>query len=96
MAPLFVDNGICDMDKFNKMIKSALSVLLQVMDQQTLSIARVGVIFQLNAHNLILANQSINYIWKPKGTVMDKIQLLIFRFELVFLITDMHDKLYNK
>ena len=73
-ALVLVDNSDCCMGKFNKMIESTQSVLHQVMEQQTLSIAKVGIICQLNAHNMIMAAANpINSMWDPKGTVMDNI-----------------------
>jgi len=71
-----------------------------VMEQQTLSIAKAGIICQLNARTSILAAANpINSKWDPKGTVMDNIQLpptLMSRFDLVFLILDPQDEQYDK
>merc|ERR1719428_557038 len=79
---------------------STRSVLHEVMEQQTLSIAKAGIICQLNARTSILAAANpINSKWDPKGTVMDNIQLpptLMSRFDLVFLILDPQDEQYDK
>merc|ERR1719414_2337009 len=82
------------------MNESTRSVLHEVMEQQTLSIAKAGIICQLNARTSILAAANpIHSKWDLKGTVMDNIQLpptLMSRFDLVFLILDPQDEQYDK
>ena len=70
------------------------------MEQQTLSIAKAGIICQLNARTSILAAANpVHSKWNPQQTVTENIQLpptLMSRFDLVFLILDPQDEAYDK
>lgn len=70
------------------------------MEQQTLSIAKAGIICQLNARTSILAAANpIDSKWNTKKTIIDNIQLphtLLSRFDLIFLMLDPHDEAYDR
>ncbi|KAJ2575513.1 MCM DNA helicase complex subunit, partial [Coemansia sp. RSA 1836] len=99
-ALVLSDDGVCAIDEFDKMSETTRSVLHEVMEQQTISIAKAGIITSLNARCSILAAANpVNSKWDKDLSIVENMNLpptLVSRFDLVFIVLDTVDETMDR
>ena len=91
-AVVLGDQGLVCIDEFDKMKNEDRSALHEVMEQQSASIAKGGIVATLNARTSILAAANpVGGRYDPFKTIVDNAQIplpLLTRFDLIYIIRD--------
>jgi len=95
-ALVLAGGGIAAIDEFDKMGKEDRSAMHEAMEQQTISVAKAGMITKFKANTSILAASNPKFSrfdnYKPLAEQFDIPPTLISRFDLIFPIRDIQDQ----
>ncbi len=95
-AVVLGDQGLVCIDEFDKIKAEDRSALHEVMEQQTCSVAKGGIVATLNARTSILSAANPMYgKYDPYKNITENVNLpvpLLTRFDLIFIVRDIPEK----
>jgi len=99
-AVVLADQGVAAIDEFDKMRPEDRGVLHEVMEQQSASVAKGGIVATLNARTSILAAANpVLGKYDPYKNIYENVNLptpLLTRFDLIFIIRDIPDRVKDE
>ena len=94
-ALVLADKGICCIDEFGCIRKDDQLVIHEALEQQTLSVAKAGIVCKLNCRATVVAVMNPrNCIYNVQSTLAQNTGLgtpLLSRFDLIFKLVDTSD-----